>query len=296
MNIACLQKNVILAPFTTYKIGGPADFYVEVNTEAELINAIKEARNNNVPYFILGTGANILIKDNGFRGLVIRNLYNDYKFNGDKLWAAGGTVIADLINECKKSGLSGIEHFVGIPSSVGGAIWQNLHFLSPDRTGTTFIAEALESAMVLDENLEKKTVDKEFFKFGYDDSILHHKNIILLDATFKLQRKSPDEIEKQMAENMAWRIAKQPQLSEFPSCGSVFKKIEGVGAGRLIDQAGLKGKIIGGAQISEKHANYIVNLGSAKAEDVLALIDLVKKEVKQKTGYELEPEIRIVGE
>lgn len=296
MNIPGLQKNVVLAPFTTYKIGGEADFFVEVKNEGDLINAISEARKNNVPYFLLGTGANILIKDAGFRGLVIRNLYSDFKLDGDKLWAASGAVIADLINECKNHGLSGLEHFVGIPSSVGGAIWQNLHFLSPDRQGTTFIAEVVESARILDENLNKKTVDKDFFKFGYDDSILHHKNIVVLDVTFKLRPKPEEEIEKQMTENMAWRIAKQPQLDEFPSCGSVFKKIEGVGAGRLIDQAGLKGKQIGGIKISEKHANYMVNVGGGKATDVLALIDLAQKEVKQKTGYELEPEIRILGE
>lgn len=296
MDIPGLQKNVALAPFTTYKIGGPADFLVEVKTEAELTNAVQEARKNNVAYFLLGTGANILVKDRGFRGLVIRNLYSDFKFNGDRLWAASGAVIADLLSACKSRGLSGLEHFVGIPSSVGGAIWQNLHFLSPDRTGTIYIENIVESATILDESLKKQEVDKDFFKFGYDDSILHHKNIIVLDVTFKLAPNSREKIEMQMAENMAWRIAKQPQLSDFPSCGSVFKKIQGVGAGRLIDQAGLKGKQIGGIKISEKHANYMVNTGNGKAADVLALIGLVQKEVKQKTGYNLEPEIRIVGE
>ncbi len=292
-----LKQHIALAPYTTYKIGGPADWFVEVTTIPALLDAIKAAHQANVPYFILGGGANILIRDKGFRGLVIRNCADKTEFlPDDQLKAESGAIIADLIELTRDHNLSGLEHFVGIPGTVGGALWQNLHFLSPDRQSTVFIESIVTSARILDEDETVKTVDRDFFRFGYDDSILHHRRAILLDVVFQLTPKPKSEIQAQMDANMAWRNAKQPQLSEFASCGSVFKKIEGVGAGRLIDQAGLKGKQIGRAQISPKHANYIVNLGGAKAADVLALIQLVQREVKAKTGYELEPEIRIIGE
>jgi UDP-N-acetylmuramate dehydrogenase len=292
-----LQQNVPLAPYTTYKIGGPADFFVTVSSQEELMHAVKSARSEGIPYFILGAGANILIQDKGLRGLVIHNKTNHIDMLSDyKIQAESGAIIKDLIQLTCDHGWSGLEHFVGIPSTVGGAIWQNLHFLSPDRKETLYIASIVDSADVLLKDNRRETVTRDFFRFGYDDSILHHEEVIVLNVTFQLSPKSPESIQKQMDENMAWRIAKQPQLDEYPSCGSVFKKIEGVGAGRLIDQVGLKGKRIGGAMISEKHANYIVNLGNATASNVIALIRLVQDEVKQQLGYELEPEISIVGE
>lgn len=292
-----LQQNVLLAPYTTYKIGGPADWFTEVTTADALCEAVVAARQANVPYFVLGEGANILVHDKGFRGLVIHNAAKQYEFlDGNRLRAESGAIVADLIEVCKDKALSGLEHFVGIPSTVGGALWQNLHFLSPDRQRTLYIEEVLLEATVLDTDGSTRTVGKDFFAFGYDTSILHTKEIIVLDATFQLTPSTSDTIQHQMDENMAWRTAKQPQLWEYPSCGSVFKKIEDVGAGRLIDQAGLKGKQIGQAQISPKHANYIVNLGGATAADVLALIELAQTEVKAQTGYDLEPEIRLIGE
>ena len=171
-----------------------------------------------------------------------------------------------------------------------------MHFLNPERTDTFFIESILVEATILDEENNIKKVEKDFFEFGYDDSILHHQEIIVLDATFQLSEKPKEKIQKQIDANLLWRTQKQPQLWEYPSCGSVFKKIEGAGAGRLIEQAGLKGSQIGGAKISEKHANYIMNTGNAKAADVLNLIDLVKKEVKEKLGYQMETEISLIGE
>src|SRR3989338_3758167 len=297
LDIPNLQKGVILAPFTTYKIGGPAEFFVEVRNVDELVHAVKQARNAKIAYFILGTGANILIRDKGIRGLVIRNLARNFEFlPGNLLKAESGVVLSDLIQEAYEKRLSGLEHFVGIPSSVGGTIWQNLHFLNPDRTGTTFIEEIIASARILDKENNIKEVNKDFFEFGYDDSIIHHQEVVVLDVTFRLIPKPQGEIRKIMDANMAWRVAKQPQLWEYPCCGSVFKKIEGAGAGRLIEKAGLKGKQLGGVKVSEKHANYLINVGNATAADVIALIELIQKEVKQETGYELQPEIRIVGE
>lgn len=292
-----LKQNEPLAPYTTYKIGGPADYFISVKTKEELVTAIRAAKTENLPYFILGCGANILVRDKGIRGLVIHNEAKNVIFESNyKLIAESGAIVADLIEETRDRGWSGLEHFVGIPSTVGGAMWQNLHFLNPERTDTLYIASLVDSAEILDRNQSITTVNADFFQFGYDDSILHHQSVVVLSVSFTLTPKDPAEIQKQMDENMHWRREKQPQLDEYPSCGSVFKKIEGVGAGRLIDRAGLKGTRIGNAMISEKHANYIINLGNASAADVIDLIKLAQLEVKRKSGYELEPEISIIGE
>jgi UDP-N-acetylmuramate dehydrogenase len=290
------KQNVLLAPYTTYKIGGPADLFIEVNNERELEITVKEARTQNIPFFLLGCGANILIGDGGIRGLVIHNKADSVKINDNEVTAESGAVIADLINITSEKGLSGLEHFAGIPSSVGGALWQNLHFLSPDRLRTVFISDALENAKVLLPNNKVALMNKSEMGFGYDESIFHHKPIVVLEATFKLEVKTKTEIEKIIVDNLAWRAEKQPSVEKFPSCGSVFKKIAGVGAGRLIDQAQLKGKSIGGAMVAKTHANFIVNMGGAKARDVRNLIELVQKTVKDKTGYSLETEIKFIGE
>lgn len=297
INIPRLEKNKPLAPFTTYKIGGPADLFVEVHTIDELVNAIGEARKNNIPFFLLGCGANILVTDKGFRGLVIRNAANKVTFfDNGKVAAESGATIADLIEQCRDCGLSGFEHFIGIPSTVGGAMWQNLHFLSPDRQRTVFIEEIVQSGHILKAEGNPSRVTADYFQFGYDKSILQVKKDIVLDVAFQLSPRPKEMIQKVMDENMAWRSAKQPQLSEYPSCGSVFKKIKDIGAGRLIEQAGLKGARIGGAEVSKKHANFIVNTGNARASDILQLITQVQEEVKQKQGYILETEITVVGE
>jgi UDP-N-acetylmuramate dehydrogenase len=290
------KQNEKLAPYTTYKIGGPADLFIEVNNERELEITVKEARTQNISFFLLGCGANILIGDGGIRGLVIHNKADSVKIQNNIVTAESGAVIADLIKLTSEKGLSGLEHFAGIPSSVGGALWQNLHFLSPDRSKTVFISDVLKNAKVLLPNNTVSLMSKEDMKFGYDESIFHHKSIIVLEATFELEVKTKAKIEKIISDNLAWRAEKQPPVDKYPSCGSVFKKIEGVGAGRLIDGAGLKGKRIGGAQIAESHANFIVNMGGAKAKDVRDLIALVQNTVKEQTGYSLETEIKFVGD
>lgn len=296
LTIPNLQRDILLAPYTTYKIGGAADFFVKVTSADELALAVLEAHQAHLPYFILGTGANILIQDGGFRGLVIYNQARSIKFNGTNVFAESGATMAELIEATAQSGLSGLEHFAGIPSSVGGAMRQNLHFLSPDRQDTLFIEEVVESAEVLDEHLKRRMVNKDYFAFGYDDSIIHHKPIVVLSVVFQLRPEKEEEIRQQAQTNLAWRAEKQPPVDQFPSCGSVFKKIDGVGAGRLIDQAGLKGRQIGGAQISEKHANFIINTGQASSADVLALVKLAQETVFEQTGYRLEMEIGVVGE
>lgn len=292
-----LQHNVILAPYTTYHIGGPADYFYIAQDIDGLVRAVRWARERGVPYFLLGCGANILISDKGFRGLVIVNRAQDVFWEPNfNVRAESGAMMEDLVLRTQQKGWSGFEHFAGIPSTVGGALWQNLHFLAPDRAQTVFISTLLEGATLLDEKNELRHVEKDFFQFGYDQSVLRKKPFIVLDAVFRLEPKDPALIQRQIEANLAWRAAKHPSLEKFPSCGSVFKKIEDVGAGRLIEKAGLKGARIGDAQISFQHANFIVNLGQAQSRDVLALIDLTRKTVKERFGHDLELEINLVGE
>ena len=302
MGEARLRRDEPLAPYTTFRIGGPADLYFEASTADELADAVLIARQLDVPYFVLGLGANILIGDRGFRGLVIRNTARHSSFHdlGDscRLWTESGAVVKDLILESVRRGWSGLEHYVGIPSTVGGAIWQNLHFLSPapERERTMFIAEVFESCEILSEENERRTVAADYVKFGYDDTVFHHRRDIVLAVTFRLTRGDPAALHRVMQENLSWRGGKHPWLDWHPSAGSVFKKIEGVGAGRLIDQCGLKGFRVGDAQISHIHANIMVNLGHATARDVRELIKTAQHEVEKKHGVHLEPEIGFIGE
>ena len=296
LNLANLKEDVLLAPYTTYKIGGKADYFFTAYNKDDLVKAINQSKEKGVPFFVLGSGANILVGDGGFRGLVIHNKAQNFRFDGNLLITESGSTISDLIDSSLEKGLSGLEHFAGIPSTAGGAIRQNLHFLSPDRASTVFIESIVKWGLVLEGVIEKK-VEKGYFEFGYDDSILHHnKDIFVLEICFELENKNPELIKAQISANLNWRNQKQPQLREFPSCGSVFKKIEGIGAGRLIENCGLKGKQIGGAVISKKHANYIVNTGNATAKDVYELVMLIQEAVLKETGFRLEPEIGFIGE
>lgn len=294
-----LERNVVLAPFTTFRIGGPADLFYTATSAGDLAAAILAARDAALPYFVLGLGANILVGDGGFRGMVIRNTAARRGWTADgRLQAESGTIMQDLVLESAQLGWSGLEHYIGIPSTVGGAIWQNLHFLSPapERERTMFIAEVFESCDILSAEGERKSVGPDYVRFGYDDSVFHHRADYVLAATFRLAPSHPDILHRIHQENLSWRGSRHPWLAIHPSAGSIFRKIEGVGAGRLVDQCGLKGATIGGAQISHLHANIIINLGGATAADVRQLIALAQREVAAKFGQHLMPEIGFVGE
>jgi UDP-N-acetylmuramate dehydrogenase len=295
-----LRPGVPLAPLTTFRIGGPADVFFRARTPDELAQVVTAARELEIPWFLLGRGANILVGDGGFRGLVVHNAVSGVEhLDGHRVRAGAGVeTFPDLINETVARGLGGLHHFVGIPSTVGGALWQNLHFLSPapERERTVFIEEVLESADLLTEEGERRTVGVEYFEFGYDQSILHERDDVVLAATFQLEPTPVEELRRVMRENLAWRDERHPDLWLYPCAGSVFQKIEGIGAGRLIDECGLKGHVLGGAGIFHKHANIVVNLGGATAAEVRALIDLARETVARETGHELVPEIAFVGE
>ena len=296
-----LLADAPLAPHTTFKIGGPARLLYRPQSGDELARAVSAARRAGVATFLLGVGANILVGDGGFPGFVIHNRARGMRADAasGRVWAESGAIVyPDLIELAVSHRLSGLEHYVGIPSTVGGALWQNLHFLSPppERERTMFIAEVLEEAELLSEEGERRTVGVDYFDFGYDHSVLHHRDDVVLSATFRLEPAAEERLREVMAANLQWRGERHPPLDSEPSAGSIFKKIEGVGAGRLIDQAGLKGFRIGGAEVSPRHANIVINRGGATAADVRAVIAHVQDVVERATGHHLEPEISFVGD
>ena len=295
-----VRRNVPLAPFTTFRIGGPADLFYRARTADELCHAISTARELEMPSFLLGRGANILVGDRGFRGVVIRCDIRTLEFlpGGRVLAGAGLDTFPDLITATVSRGLGGLHHFVGIPSTVGGAVWQNLHFLAPApaRERTMFWEEFMESATILAPDGAVRRVDTDYFQFGYDYSIIHDTGDVVLDVSLKLVPTPVAELRRVVRENLAWRDERHPDMWLYPCAGSIFKKIDGIGAGRLIDECGLKGHVHGAAQIFHKHANIIVNLGGATAAEVVTLIELARTIVARDTGYELEAEIGLVGE
>jgi UDP-N-acetylmuramate dehydrogenase len=295
-----IGRDRLMAPLTTFRIGGPADLFLEARTPDELARVVLAARELGIPHFILGRGANILVSDRGIRGLVIHNRVEGIHFlEGDRVRAGAGVeVFPDLIVATVRRELGGLHHFVGIPSTVGGALWQNLHFLSPapERNRTVFIEEVLESAEILTAEGVRRTVGVEYFRFGYDDSILHHRPDVVLTATFRLTPTPGGELRQVIRENLQWRDDRHPDMWLYPSAGSIFQKIDGIGAGRLIDSCGLKGHVHGSAGIFHRHANIIVNLGGATSSEVLALIRLAQETVARETGHQLVPEIGFVGD
>ncbi|MSR36515.1 MAG: UDP-N-acetylmuramate dehydrogenase [Gemmatimonadetes bacterium] len=297
-----LERGVPLAPLTTFKIGGPADLLFRARTPDDLAEAVASARALGLPYVLLGKGANILIGDRGVRGLVIRNEVAgiDFLEHGCVRAGAGVEIYVELIDATVSRGLGGLQHYVGIPSTVGGAVWQNLHFLSPApaRERTCFIAEVVAGAELLTEEGERRRVNVDYFNFGYDYSTLHDRGDVVLTVDFRLEPAPETELRRVMRENLEWRDDRHPDLWLYPSAGSIFRKIEGIGAGRLIDQCGLKGHVheSGRAMIFHRHANIMVNLGGARAADVRALIELAQETVRRELGYELVPEIGFVGE
>ncbi len=296
---ARLRRDEPLAPYTTFKVGGPSDLYYPAGSAEDLVHAVMVARRSGVPLFVLGLGANILVGDRGFRGLVIRNEARAVTFHDDgHVDAESGAIVGDLIHAAVARGWSGLEHYIGIPSTVGGAVWQNLHFLSPapERERTMFIAEVVESVDVLGHDGARRHLDREGMRFGYDMSILHGGVDVALAVRFQLAKGDRAVMHRILQENLSWRGSRHPWLEHHPSAGSIFKKIEGVGAGRLIDQCGLKGFAIGGAQISHIHANIMVNLGGATAADVRALIAHAQRAVADQFDQHLEPEIGFIGE
>ncbi len=287
-----LLHNEPLWKHTSYRIGGPADFYLLVENEQELRDWVKLARELGNPYLIIGRGTNLLVADKGFRGLIIENRCLDFSFDAEShtVHAEAGVPFAVLARKTAEYGAAGLEWAVGIPGTVGGAIVNNAGAYDGA------VVDVICRVTILDQKGQIRELTTEKLKLGYRTSRFREQEAhgeAILSSDFTLTAESITVLRKRMARYRSLRRADQPHQ---PSAGSVFKNPPGRSAGQLIEQAGLKGKRFGSAQVSLKHANYIVNLGSARANDVLALISLIREEIWQQFDVELELEIELIGE
>ena len=291
-----VEKNTLLKNHTTFGIGGPADLFYETKTTNELIKAVKLARKLKVPYFLLGGGSNVLAADKGFGGLIIKNRARQIKkLKNNRLQVASGTSNQELVSFCQKQGLSGVEFLAGIPGTLGGSLAVNAGTPQEPFFGGS-ISDVVKKLTLILPSGKVKRVSKKWMEFGYRTSKIKRaaagKKPTILSAIFQLEESSPEDIQKVVETKIEKRKTTQPWGF---SAGSVFKNPESNYAGMLIDKSGLKGRWIGGAKISEKHANFIINENSATAKNVFELIKLIKKEVKKKFGVNLKEEIDLVG-
>jgi UDP-N-acetylmuramate dehydrogenase len=288
-----MRQNEPMSLHTSFRIGGPADLYAMATSAQELVELVSLALEHDIPYLIIGRGTNILVADEGIRGLVIENGVQDMYFqDGTVLYAESGALLRDLARESAQRGLGGLEWAVGIPGSVGGAIVANAGAYDG------YVGDVLRRASVLGADGAIHELSAKELGFAYRTSKFkgqgaEGKPEVILSAEFVLRPEPAQTIVEKIADYTRRREESQPTE---PSAGSVFKRTEQYPAGFLIEQAGLKGARIGGAQISPKHANFIVNLGGARAADVKALIDSAQEQVREQFGQELELEIELIGE
>jgi UDP-N-acetylmuramate dehydrogenase len=282
-----------LARFTTMRVGGPADLFATVHNIFELRSLVRFARARDLPHLVLGRGSDIVISDRGVRGLVIQDRAEGSRVEGDRYTADAGVPMARAATESQKAGLTGLEFGLAIPGSVGGAVWANAGAHDADMAGV------LVSARVLDAAGTESIVPAADLGLAYRDSRFKHTGPgalaeLVLDATFQLSPADPEVIKARLDDIRRWRQAHQPL--GLPSAGSVFRNPEGDSAGRLIEASGLKGHRIGGAVVSEKHANFIVNDQKGTAADVRRLADQVRAVVAERHGVELAFEIEFLGD
>jgi len=280
-----VKTNEPLASHTTFKIGGPADFFVEVEEEEKLLKLIKLLKELKLPYFILGGGSNLLVADEGFRGVVVKIANCELRIANFKIIAGAGVSLGRLVELAAKNSLTGLEFAAGIPGTVGGAVRGNAGAWGQA------IGDRVKRVKVLTPQGEIKWIGASDCHFSYRQSRFKKTKEIILEVELELEKGNKKEIQEKISQNLAKR-ATQPKE---PSAGCIFVNPKPLVAGELIDKCGLKGKRIGDAQISPKHANFIVNLGKAKAADVNKLIKLIKEKVKEKFGVELEEEIFLLG-
>nr|WP_125708522.1 UDP-N-acetylmuramate dehydrogenase [Lacticaseibacillus porcinae] len=278
-----------LSHYTFTKTGGPADLLAFPKSIAEIQQLLAYANDNNLPLTFIGNASNLIVKDGGIRGLVIiLTTMKNIEAHGNTVTADAGARLIDTTEAAYQAGLTGMEFAAGIPGSVGGAVFMNAGAYGGE------VKDCLQSTTVLTQAGELKTYSNADMGFSYRHSLVQTTGDIVVSATFGLKPGDPIAIREQMDNLNAQRAAKQPL--EYPSCGSVFKRPVGHFVGPMIQKAGLQGHIIGGAQISTKHAGFIVNLGGATATDYLDMIHLVQKTVAEKFDVQLEPEVRIIGE
>lgn len=286
--------NEPMSKHTSFKIGGPADIFIRAKSLEQIEYVLNICNVNNIPLTIIGNGSNILVKDNGIRGIVLKVCMNNYKIINEEKYAFvqvdSGMLNARLAQILMEEGIKGFEFASGIPGTIGGAIRMNAGAYGGE------IKDCIEETTYIDleDDNKIKTVSKDEQDFSYRHSMFANKKAIIINAKFKFEYGDKEEIANNIRQNLSSRKEKQP--IDMPSAGSTFKRGKDFITAKLIDECGLKGKQIGGAKISDKHAGFIINNGNASAEDVINLIKMVKETVYEKTGKEIEPEIEIIGE
>ncbi len=275
---------------TTFRIGGPADYYLCPHSVRELQAVLHICRGEKLPFFILGNGSNLLVSDKGYRGAVIQLWKNmsEIERTGTRIRAQAGALLSKIAAAALEDGLTGMEFAAGIPGTLGGAVVMNAGAYGGE------MKDIIKEVQVMDQEGNLLNLPAEKLELGYRTSIIKKKDYIVLSAVLELEPGDREEIRAKMDDLKERRVSKQPL--ELPSAGSTFKRPEGYFAGKLIMDAGLRGFSVGGAQISEKHCGFVVNKGNATAEDVTDLIREVQEKVKERFGVELEPEVKFLGE
>jgi len=275
----------------TFKVGGNADAFASVKNEKEIIDVINLCKEENVDYYIIGNGSNLLVYDDGYRGLIIEigKAFADIKkIDDETFYADSGVLLSKIAMYALENELAGFECLSGIPGTLGGGVVMNAGAYGGE------LKDVVESVKVLDDNGDVFVIKNEDMKFGYRTSVVKEKGFIVLGATLRLKKGNPEEIKSLMSDFNGRRRDKQPL--EYPSAGSTFKRPEGYFAGKLIEDSGLRGYKVGGAQVSEKHCGFVINKGNATCSDVLKLIEDVKSKVLEDSGVTLEREVKIIGE
>jgi len=273
---------------TSFKVGGNAEYFVKVKNVNELKEILEYVNKDEIPLFIIGNGSNLLVKDNGVKGIVLKLDFDDYKVEDNIITVQAGMAVSRLSRKALENNLSGLEFLCGIPGTMGGAIKMNAGAYGSE------MKDVVIETTYMDNLGNIHTLNNEEHEFEYRKSIFSNKDWIVLETKVKLTKSTNEEIISKMNEFTKSRIEKQP--TNYPSAGSTFKRGNGFITAKLIDDAGLKGYKIGGAMVSDKHAGFIVNTGNATAKDILQLIDVIKEKLLKEFNVEVELEILVIGE
>lgn len=284
-----IELNSNMSEHIYFKVGGPVDVLVVPNDFEQVVKTIEVCKENKIPYYVIGNGSNLLVKDGGMKGVVIKlTELNNISSEGEDITADCGVLLKDVSKLAVQNELTGFEFACGIPGSVGGAVFMNAGAYNGE------ISEVIKCAKVLTRDGEIKDLNKEELELGYRSSKVMKEGGIILRATFTLKKGEKEAIQNRVDDLTEKRESKQPL--EYPSAGSTFKRPEGYFAGKLIQDAGLKGYSIGGACVSNKHSGFVINKGGASAKDILDVIHHVQDEVMKQFGVKLDTEVRIIGE
>lgn len=285
-----VKKDEPMKSHTTFRVGGPADYFVTPQTAEEVAKVIEVCTQEKVPYYIVGNGSNLLVSDKGYEGVIIQiyKQMNQVKVEGAQIHAQAGALLSMIAKRALDAELTGFEFAAGIPGTLGGACVMNAGAYGGE------MKDVLKSVTVLTDKGEVKTLAKEELELGYRTSVIAKKGYIVLEAVLELQKGEKEKIQAVMDDLKERRVTKQPL--EYPSAGSTFKRPEGYFAGKLIQDAGLRGFQVGGAQVSEKHCGFVINKDQATASDVMNLMNQVSDKVYEEFGVRLQPEVKRLGE